>query len=91
MAVSFWQVFEDEFLKLKNKSKTEFEGEVNSGRFPPYICYKILYTSPEENRLQPALLKIDIHGTNKNLTVSCEIMEEACTRVQTAQKLYGYT
>ena len=66
-------------MKLKNKSKEEFEGEVSSGRFPPYIHYKIVYTSPEERRLQPGLMKVDMKGTNENLKLSCDIMEEVCT------------
>ena len=65
-------------MKLKNKSKEEFEDEVSSGRFPPYIHYKIVYTSPEERRPQPALMKVDMKGTNEDLKLSCEIMEEVC-------------
>ena len=66
-------------MKLKHKSKKEFEGEVGSGRFPPYIHYKVLYTSPQERRLQPSLMKVDLKGTNENLKLSFRIMQEACT------------
>ena len=72
------QVYEDSFLKLKHKSKEQFEGEVGSGRFPPYIHYKILYTSPQESRLQPYLMKVDLKGTNENLKLSFCIMQGAC-------------
>ena len=65
-------------MKLKHKSKEEFEGEVGSGRFPPYIHYKVLYTSPQERRLQPSLMKVDLKGTNENLKLSFRIMQEAC-------------
>ena len=65
-------------MKLKHKSKEEFEGEVGSERFPPYIHYKILYTSPQESRLQPFLMKVDLKGTNENLKLSFYIMQEAC-------------
>ena len=66
-------------MKLKNKSKEEFEGEVSSGRFPPYIHYKIVYTSSKDKRPQRGLMKVDMKGTNENLILSCDIMEEVCT------------
>ena len=65
-------------MKLKDKSKEQFKGEVGSGRFPPYIHYKVLYTSPQESRLQPYLMKVDLKGTNENLKLSFAIMQEAC-------------
>ena len=65
-------------MKLKHKSKEEFEGEVGSERFPPYIHYKVLYTSSHERRLQPYLMKVDLKGTNENLKLSFRIMQEAC-------------
>ena len=61
---------------LKGKSGSEMEQEVNSGRFPPCLCYKILYTSPEERRVTPVLLKVDLLGANVHLTFSCEFKEE---------------
>ena len=60
----------------KGKSKSDLEQEVNSGRFPPCLCYKILFTSPEENRVRPALLKVDLLGANVRLTFSCTFKEE---------------
>ena len=65
-------------MKLKHKSKEEFEGEVGSERFPPYIHYKVLYTLSHERRLQPYLMKVDLKGTNENLKLSFGIMQEAC-------------
>ena len=65
-------------MKLKNKSKEHFKGEISSGRFPPYIIYKVVYTSPEQRRLQPALMRVDLEGTDKHLKLSFDIMEEAC-------------
>ena len=52
------------------------EEEVSSGRFPPCLCYKILYTSPEERRVRPALLKVDLQGADVRLTFSCTLKEE---------------
>ena len=60
----------------KGKSKSDMEQEVNSGRFPPCLCYKILYTSPEERRVKPALLKVDLLGADVRLTFSCTLKEE---------------
>ena len=60
----------------KGKSKSDMEQEVNSGRFPPCLCYKILFTSPEENRVRPALLKVDLLGASVRLTFSCRLREE---------------
>ena len=60
----------------KGKSDSEMEQEVNSGRFPPCLCYKILYTSPEERRVIPVLLKVDLLGANVPLTFSCAFKEE---------------
>ena len=60
----------------KGKSKSDMEQEVNSGRFPPCLCYKILYTSPEERRVSHALLKVDLLGADVCLTFSCTLREE---------------
>ena len=68
-------------MKLKNKTHEEFEGEVNSGRFPPFVRYKLLYTSPQERRTQPSLMMVDLKGSNENLRLSFDIMEEACKYV----------
>ena len=54
----------------------ELEQEVNNGRFPPCICYKILYTSPEERRVKPYLLTVDLLGADVPLTFSCKLKEE---------------
>ena len=68
-------------MKLQNKTGKEFKGEVSSGRFPPYIHYKLLYTSPQEKRLQPSLMMVDLKGSNENVKLSFDIMEEACKYV----------
>ena len=70
------KVKETDFLMLKGKSKSDMEQEVNSARFPPCLCYKILFTSPEERRVRPALLKVDLHGADVDLTFSCTFKEE---------------
>ena len=62
----------------KGKSKAALKREVNSGRFPPYICYQILYSVPEERRVVPTFLKVDLHGANKPLTFSCRFNEAEC-------------
>ena len=60
----------------KRKSKSDMEKAVNSGRFPPCLCYKILFTSPEERRVRPALLKVNLLGADVDLTFSCTFKEE---------------
>ena len=52
------------------------EEEVSNGRFPPCLCYMILYTSPEERRVKPSLLKVDLLGADVPLTFSCKLKEE---------------
>ena len=66
---------ETDFLMPKGKSKAALKREVNSGRFPPYICYQILYSLPEERRLMPTFLKVDLHGADKPLIFSCRFYE----------------
>ena len=58
------------------KSKSDMEQEVNSGRFPPCLCYKIQYTSPKERRVSHGLLKVDLIGADVDLTFSCTLEEE---------------
>ena len=60
----------------KGKSKSDMEQEVNSGRFPPCLCYKIQYTSPKERRVSHGLLKVDLIGADVDLTFSCTLREE---------------
>lgn len=66
------------FLAPLRKSNDEIEREVINGRFPPCILYKIIYSSPEEKRTRPALLKVMLNGANVSLAFSCRIMEEMC-------------
>lgn len=70
------QVNDERFLVPLGKSKEDLEGEVNTGRFPPSIIYMIIYSSPEENRVKDALIKVDIHGANVPLVFCCKIKEE---------------
>ena len=72
------QVMDQMFLTPLEKSNDEIEREVISGRFPPCILYKIIYSSPEEKRTRPALLKVDLNGANVPLFFSCRIKEEMC-------------
>ena len=46
------------------------------GRFPPSVCYKVLYTSPEERRQTPAFLEVSMKGADVDLTFSCTIVQE---------------
>ena len=57
-------------------SKSDMEEEVNSGRFPPCLCYMILFSSSKERRVRPALLKVDLLGADKDLTFSCTFKED---------------
>ena len=68
-------------MKLKTKSKQDFEKEVSTGCFLPNLAYNVVYTSPEERRLQPALMNMELKRANENLRLSVDIMEEACTRM----------
>ena len=72
------QVMDQMFLEPLGKSTVEVEQEVISGRFPPCILYKIIYSSPEEKRTRPALLKVDLNETDVSLSFSCRIKEEMC-------------
>ena len=62
---------------LKGKSKPEIEEEVSSGRFPPCVCARIQFTSPEDRRVKYASLMVDLLDANVRLTFSCTIKEEA--------------
>lgn len=64
------------FLAPLGKSKKEVEGEVNNGRFPPCILYKIIYTSPAKNRVNHAMMKVALHGANVPLVFCCIVKEE---------------
>ena len=66
---------EKAFLTPEGKSKAALKREVNSGRFPPSICYQILYSLPEERRVVPSFLKVDLHGADVPLTFSCRFNE----------------
>ena len=72
------QIVEHRFLAPVGKSKDEVEQEVISGRFPPCILYKIVYNSPEEIRVRPALMKVYLHGADAPLSFSCRVKEETC-------------
>lgn len=58
------------------KSNEEVDAEVASGRFPPCILYKIIYTGPEEMRVNTALMKVDLHGADVPITFSCRVKAE---------------
>ena len=49
---------------------------MEKGRFPPSFCFTVLYTSPEERRQTPALLKVSVDGTDADLTFNCRITQE---------------
>ena len=59
------------------KSKSDLEREIESGRFPPCILYKIVYTGPKEERRKIALMKVHVHGANVPLVFCCKVKEEA--------------
>ena len=62
----------------KGKFKAALKEEVNIGRFPPYICYQILYNDSEERRVMPTFLKVDLHGADVPLTFTCRFNEAEC-------------
>ena len=49
---------------------------MEEGRFPPSVCYIVLYTSPDEIRQTPAFLKVSVAGANVDLIFNCRIMQE---------------
>ena len=57
-------------------SKSDLEVEIASGRFPPCILLKILYTIPDEKRRKAALMKVHVHGANVPLVFCCRVKEE---------------
>ena len=65
-------------MKLKDKTCEEFEGELSSGRFPPYIHYRFVYNSPQEERPRPSFMTVDLKGSNENLRLCFDIMAGAC-------------
>ena len=69
---------EEDFLMLKGKSKAAIDQEIIIGLFPPHVCYKILYSLPEERRVMPTFLKVDLHGADRPLTFSCRFKEAEC-------------
>ena len=71
------QVMDEMFLEPSQKSKDEVEQDVIRGRFPPCILYQIIYSSPQEKRIRPAL-KVDLNGADVPLSFSCLIKEEMC-------------
>ena len=60
----------------KGKTKSKQAEEVAKGRFPPCITYKIVYTSPEERRVKPAMMKVALDGADVPLIFSCRVKEE---------------
>ena len=62
-------------LMLKGKSKAAIDQEVIHGLFPPHVCYKIQYRIPEERRVMPTLLEVDLHGADRPLTFTCRFNE----------------
>lgn len=70
------QVVGQDFLALMGKSSLECQQEVSSGRFPPCIVYKIIYSSPEERRVKRALMTVDVDGANVPLSFHCLVKEE---------------
>lgn len=58
------------------KSKSDLEGEVTLGRFPPCIIYKIIYTGAEQNRVNAAFFKVHLNGANVPLMFCCKVKEE---------------
>ena len=69
-------IVEDDFLAPRGKSASEIEREITSGHFPPCIHYKIVYTRPEDLRVKPRMMMIDVDGANVPLSFSCRIQEE---------------
>ena len=80
------------FLATLSMSKKDIEGEINSGRFPPCILYQIIYTSPEERRVKPAMMKVDVYGADVPLSFICRVKEELskCSFIQCVSGYVSY-
>ena len=68
----------EEFLANFDLPKKDVEEDIKSGRFPPCIPYQIIYFSPEERRVKPAMMKVDVHGADKPISFVCTVKEELC-------------
>ena len=53
--------------------------DIQNGRYPPCIYYKVLYTSVAERRQAPGLLKAELHGADVKLFFTCKVFEERGT------------
>ena len=54
--------------------------DIQNGRYPPCIYYKVLYTGGvAERRQAPGLLKAELHGADVNLFFTCKVFEERGT------------
>ena len=60
------------------KSKFEVAQAIRSGQLPPCIMYHVLYTVPEDQRVNRAKLTVALRGEDLDLSFNCPIMEAVC-------------
>ena len=68
-------MIEQNFLVPLDKSLKDLDREITTGHFPPCFLYKILYSCPEELRVKPAWMMVDVDGANVPLSFSCRVKE----------------
>ena len=72
------QVEFKDFLLPKANSKSEIEEAIGSGLSPPCILYKVFYSIPAEQEVQPTDLTVALRGEDLELRFNCGIMEGVC-------------
>lgn len=57
-------------------SKSQLDGEVTSGLYPPHFLYAIAYTNPEGKGIEPDWMSVHLHGADEPLSFSCLVKQE---------------
>ena len=60
------------------KSELEVEQAIWRGQLPPCIMYRVVYTVPEDQRVNHANLTVALRGEGLDLLFNCPIMEAVC-------------
>ena len=66
-------------MDILGKEKDTVIAEVQKERYPPNICYKVLYTSAAEQRQTPTFWRAELIGADVNLFFNCRVTQEQGT------------
>ena len=66
-------------MAIMGKEKDAVIAEVQKGRYPPCICYEVLYTGAAERRQAPAFWRAKLIGADVNLSFNCRVTQELGT------------